>query len=50
MEPVSLYSRHVPSLETPQRKFSLNGELWRQDDKSERSVRDKIDRHVLVAE
>ena len=24
------------------RKFSLNGELWRQDDKSERSVRDKI--------
>lgn len=26
----------------PPRKFSLNGELWRQDDKSERSVRDKI--------
>lgn len=25
-----------------QRKFSLNGDLWRQDDKSERSVRDKI--------
>ena len=24
------------------RKFSFNGELWRQDDKSERSVRDKI--------
>ncbi|XP_043466542.1 uncharacterized protein LOC122501268 [Leptopilina heterotoma] len=24
------------------RKFSSNGELWRQDDKSERSVRDKI--------
>lgn len=28
--------------ESPQRKFSLNGDLWRQDDKSERSVRDKI--------
>ncbi|XP_046628688.1 serine-rich adhesin for platelets-like [Neodiprion virginianus] len=24
------------------RKFSLNGDLWRQDDKSEKSVRDKI--------
>lgn len=37
-----MYARNVPSLEPPQRKFSLNGELWRQDDKSERSVRDKI--------
>lgn len=26
----------------PHRKFSLNGDSWRQDDKSEKSVRDKI--------
>nr|XP_033334260.1 uncharacterized protein LOC117225055 isoform X1 [Megalopta genalis] len=42
VEPAGLYSRSSPALEPPQRKFSLNGELWRQDDKSERSVRDKI--------
>ncbi|XP_015431431.1 PREDICTED: uncharacterized protein LOC107187771 [Dufourea novaeangliae] len=42
MEPVGVYSRNPPTLEPPQRKYSLNGELWRQDDKSERSVRDKI--------
>ncbi|XP_076676060.1 PDZ domain-containing protein big bang isoform X3 [Andrena cerasifolii] len=42
LETGHLYARNVPSLEPPQRKFSLNGELWRQDDKSERSVRDKI--------
>ncbi|XP_076237316.1 PDZ domain-containing protein big bang isoform X2 [Calliopsis andreniformis] len=42
LETVNLYSRNVPSVETPPRKFSLNGELWRQDDKSEKSVRDKI--------
>ncbi|OAD57590.1 Pro-interleukin-16 [Eufriesea mexicana] len=36
------YARNLPILEPTQRKFSLNGELWRQDDKSERSVRDKI--------
>ncbi|XP_018406537.1 PREDICTED: uncharacterized protein LOC108782705 [Cyphomyrmex costatus] len=37
-----LHTRITPTMETPQRKFSLNGDLWRQDDKSERSVRDKI--------
>ncbi|XP_078048204.1 uncharacterized protein LOC144475800 [Augochlora pura] len=42
VEPAGLYARSSPALEPPQRKFSLNGELWRQDDKSERSVRDKI--------
>ncbi|XP_076640886.1 PDZ domain-containing protein big bang [Halictus rubicundus] len=42
IETTSVYSRNVSALEPPQRKFSLNGELWRQDDKSERSVRDKI--------
>ncbi|XP_031833536.1 PDZ domain-containing protein big bang isoform X2 [Nomia melanderi] len=42
IETTSVYSRSVSNLEPPQRKFSLNGELWRQDDKSERSVRDKI--------
>ncbi|XP_076276325.1 PDZ domain-containing protein big bang isoform X2 [Lasioglossum baleicum] len=42
IEIASVYSRNAPALEPPQRKFSLNGELWRQDDKSERSVRDKI--------
>ncbi|CAL7936831.1 unnamed protein product [Xylocopa violacea] len=36
------YTRNAPTLEPTQRKFSFNGELWRQDDKSERSVRDKI--------
>ncbi|XP_017878214.1 uncharacterized protein LOC108623881 [Ceratina calcarata] len=35
------YTRN-PIVEPTQRKYSLNGELWRQDDKSERSVRDKI--------
>ncbi|CAD1469607.1 unnamed protein product [Heterotrigona itama] len=38
----SPYGRNVAILEFTPRKFSLNGELWRQDDKSERSVRDKI--------
>ncbi|KAL6259161.1 hypothetical protein P5V15_009082 [Pogonomyrmex californicus] len=42
MEQVILHARNVPTMESPQRKFSLNGDLWRQDDKSERSVRDKI--------
>lgn len=37
-----MHARNVPTIESPQRKFSLNGDLWRQDDKSERSVRDKI--------
>ncbi|XP_018302024.1 uncharacterized protein bbg isoform X2 [Mycetomoellerius zeteki] len=37
-----LHTRITPTIESPQRKFSLNGDLWRQDDKSERSVRDKI--------
>jgi len=41
MEQAALHARNVP-IELPQRKFSLNGDLWRQDDKSERSVRDKI--------
>ncbi|XP_053973309.1 uncharacterized protein LOC128873635 [Hylaeus volcanicus] len=41
METIGLYARNVP-VESPQKKFSLNGELWRQDDRSERSVRDKI--------
>jgi len=41
MEQAALHGRNVP-IELPQRKFSLNGDLWRQDDKSERSVRDKI--------
>ncbi|XP_011347286.2 uncharacterized protein LOC105285052 [Ooceraea biroi] len=42
MEQSVLHARNVPATESPQRKFSLNGDLWRQDDKSERSVRDKI--------
>ncbi|XP_017788378.1 PREDICTED: serine-rich adhesin for platelets-like [Habropoda laboriosa] len=37
------YTKNSSAAEPTQRKFSLNGELlWRQDDKSERSVRDKI--------
>ncbi|XP_076620100.1 PDZ domain-containing protein big bang isoform X1 [Colletes latitarsis] len=39
METIGLYARNT---ESPQKKFSLNGQLRRQDDKSERSVRDKI--------
>lgn len=39
---VSSHSRNPPSEPIQPRKFSMNGELWRQDDKSERSVRDKI--------
>lgn len=42
MEQTVSHARNVPTTESPQRKFSLNGDLWRQDDKSERSVRDKI--------
>ncbi|XP_029036193.2 serine-rich adhesin for platelets [Osmia bicornis bicornis] len=42
LETVVPYSRNVPILESSPRKFSLNGELWRKDDKSEKSVRDKI--------
>ncbi|KAG7198165.1 hypothetical protein KM043_005583 [Ampulex compressa] len=42
MEPIGTHGRGVPAPEPCQRKFPLNGELWRQDDKSERSVRDKI--------
>ncbi|XP_011864702.1 PREDICTED: uncharacterized protein LOC105560309 [Vollenhovia emeryi] len=42
IEQTVLHARNVPTIESPQRKFSLNGDLWRQDDKSERSVRDKI--------
>ncbi|XP_012136512.2 PDZ domain-containing protein big bang isoform X2 [Megachile rotundata] len=42
LEPVSPYARNVSVLESSPRKFSLNGELWRKDDKSEKSVRDKI--------
>ncbi|XP_039305826.1 uncharacterized protein LOC105195115 isoform X2 [Solenopsis invicta] len=42
VEQTVLHARNVPTIESPQRKFSLNGDLWRQDDKSERSVRDKI--------
>lgn len=42
IEQTVLHGRNVPTTESPQRKFSLNGDLWRQDDKSERSVRDKI--------
>lgn len=42
MEQTVLHARNVATMESPQRKFSLNGDLWRQDDKSERSVRDKI--------
>ncbi|KAF3430481.1 hypothetical protein E2986_05986 [Frieseomelitta varia] len=38
----SPYARNVAIFESTPRKFSVNGELWRQDDKSERSVRDKI--------
>ncbi|KAG9435384.1 hypothetical protein HZU67_03369 [Apis mellifera carnica] len=39
----SYAARNAPTLDTTTpRKFTLNGELWRQDDKSERSVRDKI--------
>lgn len=42
MEQTVLHARNVSATESPQRKFSLNSDLWRQDDKSERSVRDKI--------
>ncbi|XP_071569467.1 uncharacterized protein Bbg isoform X2 [Temnothorax nylanderi] len=42
IEQTVLHARNVPTTESPQKKFSLNGDLWRQDDKSERSVRDKI--------
>ncbi|XP_072756294.1 LOW QUALITY PROTEIN: uncharacterized protein Bbg [Anoplolepis gracilipes] len=42
LEQMALHARNVSTIESPQRKFSLNGDLWRQDDKSERSVRDKI--------
>lgn len=42
MEQTILHARNVSATESPQRKFSVNGDLWRQDDKSERSVRDKI--------
>lgn len=42
MEQAVSHARNVSTTESPQRKFSLNGDLWRQDDKSERSVRDKI--------
>lgn len=42
MEQAISHIRSVPTLDSPQRKFSLNGDLWRQDDRSERSVRDKI--------
>lgn len=42
MDQTILHARNVSTTESPQRKFSLNGDLWRQDDKSERSVRDKI--------
>jgi len=42
IEQTVLHTRNAPTIESPQRKFSLNGDLWRQDDKSERSVRDKI--------
>jgi len=41
IEQTVLHTRNAPTIE-PQKKFSLNGDLWRQDDKSERSVRDKI--------
>ncbi|XP_012522730.3 uncharacterized protein LOC105828784 [Monomorium pharaonis] len=41
-EQTVLHARNVPTIESPQRKFSLNGDLWRQDNKSGRSVRDKI--------
>lgn len=39
---MTLHAKNISTIESPQRKFSLNGDLWRQDDKSERSVRDKI--------
>ena len=42
VEQMTLHAKNVSTMESPQRKFSLNGDLWRQDDKSERSVRDKI--------
>ncbi|XP_011699681.1 PREDICTED: uncharacterized threonine-rich GPI-anchored glycoprotein PJ4664.02-like [Wasmannia auropunctata] len=43
IEQTVLHARNAaPTIDSPQRKFSLNGDLWRQDDKSERSVRDKI--------
>lgn len=42
MEQMTLHAKNISTIESPQRKFSLNGDLWRQDDKSERSVRDKI--------
>ncbi|XP_029680368.1 uncharacterized protein LOC115245971 [Formica exsecta] len=42
LEQMTLHAKNVSTMESPQRKFSLNGDLWRQDDKSERSVRDKI--------
>ncbi|XP_058789011.1 pro-interleukin-16-like [Phymastichus coffea] len=32
----------LPSSNPPVRKFSANGDLWRQDNKSEKSVKDKI--------
>ncbi|XP_012280349.1 uncharacterized protein LOC105699717 isoform X2 [Orussus abietinus] len=36
-------SPRVPSKpQPPRRKFSLNGDIWRQDDKSEKSIKDKI--------
>lgn len=41
--PTSYAARNAaPLLDSTARKFTSNGELWRQDDKSERSVRDKI--------
>lgn len=41
--PVHQMSNKILTAETvAPRKYSLNGDLWRQDDKSERSVRDKI--------
>lgn len=41
--PTSYAARNAaPLLDSTPRKFTSNGELWRQDDKSERSVRDKI--------
>lgn len=42
VEQMTLHAKNISTMESPQRKFSLNGDLWRQDDKSERSVRDKI--------
>ncbi|KAL6438082.1 hypothetical protein ACFW04_004373 [Cataglyphis niger] len=42
LEQMTLHAKNISTIDSPQRKFSLNGDLWRQDDKSERSVRDKI--------